>query len=241
MPVTGTARFPGPRKQRARQTRRSAGRDVPSEGSSTANRCANRVTPSCAPSREGSVLLGVLSANDSRGYQASPSPAATSAFRPDPAVSLRPPSTSDLRLRLHPPASFPPPPEYCDSLPAHRISIESCDQTSTGERLPLGSVPHRGINQRRPPLSRESQPQSHVPSSPFLTTSRVCSASSLCGFVSPRCHVPGLPYRGLSLTAEPYRVSPADSCPRAVERISLQGLTPAPAFAPSPSGPCSPR
>jgi hypothetical protein len=29
-----------------------------------------------------------------------------------------------------------------------------------------------------------------------------------------------LPYRDLSLTAEPYRVSPADSCPRAVGRCA---------------------
>jgi len=42
-----------------------------------------------------------------------------------------------------------------------------------------------------------------------------------CGFISPRCHVQGLPYRDLSLTAEPYRVSPADSCLRAVERGRL--------------------
>jgi hypothetical protein len=30
-----------------------------------------------------------------------------------------------------------------------------------------------------------------------------------------------LPFRGLSLAAEPYRVSPAASCPRAVERSRL--------------------
>src|SRR5439155_4853241 len=60
-----------------------------------------------------------------------------------------------------------------------------------------------------------------VPSSAFLTPSTVCSATSLCGFISPRSHVQGLPYRGLSLSAEPYRVSPAVSCPRAVERTRL--------------------
>lgn len=43
-----------------------------------------------------------------------------------------------------------------------------------------------------------------------------------CGFVSPRSHVQGLPYRGLSLSAEPYRVSPADSCPLAVRRARLR-------------------
>ena len=85
---------------------------------------------------------------------------------------------------------------------------------STGERLPWGPVPHRGISQRRPPLPRESRPQGHVPSAPFLTASRVCSATNLRGLVSSRSHVQGLPFRGLSLSAEPYRVSPAVSCPR---------------------------
>jgi len=60
-----------------------------------------------------------------------------------------------------------------------------------------------------------------VPSSAFLTPSTVCSATSLCGFISPRCHVQGLPYRGFSLSAEPYRVSPAVSCPLAVEHTRL--------------------
>jgi len=83
-------------------------------------------------------------------------------------------------------------------------------------------VPHRGINQRRLPFGRESQPHRHVPSSAFLTPSTVYSATSLCGFVSPRCHVQGLPFRGLSLTAEPYGVSPAESCPRVVERTRLR-------------------
>jgi len=83
-------------------------------------------------------------------------------------------------------------------------------------------VPHRGINQRRPPPGRESRPHRHVPSSAFRTPSTVCSATSLCGLVSSRCHVQGLPFRGLSLTAEPYGVSPAESCPRVVERTRLR-------------------
>jgi len=95
------------------------------------------------------------------------------------------------------------------------VSQSALRPTATDERLPWGPLPHRGINQRRPPFSRESRPQSHVPSSPFLTTSRVCSASSLRGFVSPRSHVQGLPSRGLSLSTEPYGVSPAVSCPLA--------------------------
>jgi hypothetical protein len=30
-----------------------------------------------------------------------------------------------------------------------------------------------------------------------------------CGFVSPRCHVQGSPFRGFCLPTEPHRVSPA--------------------------------
>jgi len=153
-------------------------------------------------------------------HRASPLPSRSRPFNRNPTVSLRPPSAANLRLRLHPPASFSPPPEYCDKRPAPRVSKDLATFRSTGERLPWGSVPHRGVNQRRPPLARESLPN-FVPSSAFLTPSTVCSATSLCGFISPRCHVQGLPYRGLSLSAEPYRVSPAVSCPLAVEHTRL--------------------
>lgn len=228
--------LPVQKKKRARRARRPTRRAFPFGGSRFACRCLKPVAPPQTPSREGSVLLGVLLCERLTGLLGSPSPAATSAFLPDPAVSLRPPSTSGLRQRLHPPASFPPPPEYCGLRPAHRVSNQPCDQPSTGERLPWGPLPHRGIDQRRPPPPRESQPRGHVPSAPFLTTSRVCSATSLRGFVSPRSHVQGLPYRGLSLPTEPYGVSPADSCPLA--------RSDAPAFdqpmRPRPSGLCSP-
>lgn len=93
---------------------------------------------------------------------------------------------------------------------------------STDERLPWGPLPHRGLSRRRPPLRGESRPRAQVPSSPFRTTSRVCSASSLCGLVSSRCHVQGLPFRGLFLAAEPYRLSPAASCPLVVGRLGLR-------------------
>jgi len=69
-------------------------------------------------------------------------------------------------------------------------------------------------------LARDPLPNL-VPSSAFLTPSTAFSATSLCGLVSSRCHVQGLPYRGFSLCAEPYRVSPAVSCPLAVERTRL--------------------
>ena len=67
-----------------------------------------------------------------------------------------------------------------------------------------------------------SQPRGQVPSSAFLTSSTVSSATGLRGFVSPRCHVQDLPFRGLSLSAEPCQLSPALSCPRVVGRIVLR-------------------
>jgi len=136
--------------------------------------------------------------------------------------------------------------ELCVSFRVLRpAACPSCSETPCGlpeaeERLPWGSVPHRGISRRRPREHRIPTPHP-VPSSTFLTSSTVYSATNLCGLVSSRSHVQGLPFRGLSLFAEPYRVSPAVSCPLAVERNSLPGLTPAPATSPSPSGPCSPR
>ena len=70
---------------------------------------------------------------------------------------------------------------------------------SAEERLPWGPLPHRDLSKRRLPLPGESRPRGHVPSSTFLTSSTVCSATCLRGLVSSRCHVQGLPFRGLSL------------------------------------------
>ena len=205
----------GLKKERARRTRRSTRRALPFGGSSIACRCANRVAPSCAPSREGPVLLGVLLSERLTGLSGSPFPAATSAFS---AVSCGV-SSSAVHLRLAPKASSSRElsassrvlrPANC--LPRLEIVLRpKLDRQAP----PLGSTPS---SRHRPAASttpRRSQLQGQVPSAPFLTTSRVCSASSLCGFISPRCHVQGLPSRGFSLSTEPYRVSPAVSCPLA--------------------------
>jgi len=92
-------------------------------------------------------------------HRASPLPSRSRPFSRNPTVSLRTPSAANLRLRLHPPASFSPPPEFCDKRPAPRVSKDLATFRSTGERLPWGSVPHRGVNQRRPPPARESPPE----------------------------------------------------------------------------------
>jgi len=80
--------------------------------------CQPRGTPESAPSHEGSMPLEVLYATGSRGTSGSPLPPQARPFDRTSAVSLRPPSTQSLRPRFHPPASFAPPPEYCDVRPA---------------------------------------------------------------------------------------------------------------------------
>jgi len=91
-------------------------------------------------------------------HRASPLPSRSRPFNRNPTVSLRTPSAANLRLRLHPPASFSPPPEFYGLRPAPRVSKDLATFRSTGELLPWGSVPHRGVNQQRPPPARESQP-----------------------------------------------------------------------------------
>jgi len=110
---------------------------------------------------------------------------------------------------------------------------KSCDFPEAVERLPWGFDP----SSRHQPAASTS-PRSHSRALSVLDVSHVldgllrhvhepCSLAAFgplrpCGFVSPRCHVQGLPSRGLSLATEPYRVSPATSCPLAVEHTRLQ-------------------
>src|SRR5437588_10934354 len=93
-----------------------------------------------------------------RVHRASRLPSRSRPFNRNPTVSLRTPSTANLRLRLHPPASFSPPPEYCDKRTAPRVSKDLATFRSTGERLPWRSVPHRGDNPRPPPCAESSPP-----------------------------------------------------------------------------------
>jgi len=122
-------------------------------------------------------------------------------------------STRNLRPWLHPPASFPSPPECYARLPALCAALRRRQSASLG----VPAFPHRGINNRRPLSDRRSH-------SPALRSVRGVSHALdgllrqlPCGFVSPRSHVQGLPFRGLSLSAEPCRLSPAASCPLAVQ------------------------
>jgi hypothetical protein len=64
-------------------------------------------------------------------------------------------------------------------------TCSSCDLAAAKERLPRGSVPHRGINRRRPLMPGDPTPQAHVPSAAFPTPSTVCSATCLAGLFHP--------------------------------------------------------
>src|SRR5207248_8330410 len=129
------------------------------------------------------------------------------------AVSLPPPSapsSDEVSSSLELFASFRVLRPACR--PSHLV--EPRDPTDQPKSAFLGVLfPHRDISSWRPPLRGDSRPSGHVPSSTFLTSATVSSADCLRGLVSSRCHVQGLPFRGLSLAAEPCRVSPADSCP----------------------------
>jgi len=145
-----------------------------------------------------------------------PAPGTPSAFQPEPPVCLRPPSAppcdSASSSRELPASSRVLRPATCPSCLERPCDLFRPTSASHGVL-----VPHRGINQRRPPATLGSPNPS---SSSVRDVSRVLDGflrHQPCGLVSSRCHVQGLPFRGLSLTAEPYRVSPADSCPRALE------------------------
>jgi len=192
----------------------------PFGGSSLACRCATRVDPPCAPSLEVRCSPECCMPTNC-GVIGFPLPLRPRTFTRTHAVSLRPPftpSSDGVSSSLELSASFRV------LRPARRPSclVEPRDPTERPKSASHGvPFPHRDISRRRPPLRGESRPSGHVPSSTFLTSSTVCSATCLRGLVSSRCHVQGLPFRGLSLAAEPYRVSPALSCPPAVERNRL--------------------
>jgi hypothetical protein len=156
------------------------------------------LTPRCAPSHGVRCSLESCLQTNCGGI-GFPASATASDFHPGPRGPLRPPSTpsfdevsSSFELsascRVLRPACCP------SCLVEPRDSTEQPKSASHGVLFP-----HRDVNRRRPPLRRESRPSSQVPPSTFLTSSTVYSATCLRGLVSSRCHVQGLPFRGLSL------------------------------------------
>jgi len=122
-----------------------------------------------------------------------------------------------LSARFHPPVSLARPPEFYGLCPA-RCSPE---KTLRPLQKPT-SASHRASSLIATSTSGvHSSPAFHCELRSLRDVSRVLEGllrHQLRGLVSSRCHVQGSPYRDLSLTAEPYRVSPAHSCPRAVGR-----------------------
>jgi len=203
-------------------TRRPARPVFPFGGSSLACRRAARVAPICAPSREGPVLLGVLYANESRGRWAFPAPASTSGFRPGPAVSssaVRPIFRRGFILprafRLLQSATACALPFVPDLNLTRRFD-------SNGRRAPpLGSSPSS-----RPQQAASTTPRG-IPtprSRSVLDVSHVLDGLlrhlplRACFIPLPR---PGFALQGFVPRTEPYRVSPAVSCPPVVGRARL--------------------
>jgi hypothetical protein len=201
-------------------TRRPAKNAVPFGGSSLACRCAARVAPRCAPSREGSVLPGVFYAEGSREHRL-PRSRHGLGFSPGPAQSLslrRPPH---LPMRFHPPSSLPPPPECYGLRAALRAWLNLATQPIGRRAPPLGSSPS----------SRHQPPASTIPRGiPTPRSRSVPDVSHVldgllrqlplraCFIPLPR---PGFALQGFVPRAEPCRVSPAASCPPGVGRTRL--------------------
>jgi len=163
-----------------------------------------------------------------------PASASTSAFQPGPAAFLRPPSTAGLPRRFHPPASLTPPPEYYGLRPAARVSKSLATFQSTGQRLPWGSVPLRGINQRRPHDPPGSPPGSSFRPRRFSRPRRLAPPPAFAGLFHPaatsRVCPPGVSPSSRSRTGFPrpfHALLPlnAPACDQRM-RPRLQGFAP---------------
>jgi hypothetical protein len=96
------------------------------------------------------------------------------------------PAPGLLRVRVHPPMSFPSPTEY--------QPLRTCPRSRTG-RLPWGFTPHRDTS-RKSPLASE-HPKLALRSA--LGVSHALGGLLLllpCGSISPRSHVRDSPSRG---------------------------------------------
>ena len=138
---------------------RPAMRAFPFGGSRTAGRCTVQVTLPGTASREGSVLLGVLSAAGLRGYQV-PRTRQASAFLPGPAdLSDRHQPRAFARGFILPRAFRLLQSPATDDLPS---VPRTTSRPPGGQRAPpVGfQFPHRGVSRRRPLVARSS----HAPS-----------------------------------------------------------------------------
>jgi len=157
---------------------------------------------------------------DCEGIRVSPLPQTEPrTFPTGPAVSLHPPSTASVSGRFHPPSSFSPPSESCGLRPASR---PGCLATPGSRSASLGvPVPHRGTSRWRPLIAQGTRPRATFRPRRFARPRRFTPPPALrvCFTPQPR---PGFALQGIVPRAEPYRVSPARSCPPGVGRKSLR-------------------
>jgi len=153
-----------------------------------------------------------------------------------------------FRAEVHPPSSFSTPSAFRSiACPPYRFELRSFDLHPDGLRAPsVGFLPSSRL-QSIAALARVPMPHAKVllrvtpvgtcPLGPsVLGVSRALDVSFRnrpCGLISSRCRVQVFSFRGLSLVASPFRISPAVS-PPVVGRPGLR--FPAPARSPSPSG-----
>jgi hypothetical protein len=134
---------------------------------------------------------------------------------------LRTPSATSLHLWLHPPASFTPPPEYCGKLPApcapkNLAAFRRPKSASHG--VPIPSSRHQLAAST---IARESQPELKFRPRRFSRPRRFAPPPALRVYCTPQPR-PGFALQGFVPRTEPYRISPASSCPLAVERCRLR-------------------
>jgi len=98
---------------------------------------------------------------------------------------------------------------------------QPCDHPEAVERLPWGSRPSSRHQPAASTSARSPNPRAMVRPRRFSRPRRFAPPPALrvCFAPQPR---PGFALQGFVPPAEPYRVSPADSCPRAVERTRLR-------------------
>jgi len=236
---------PAASSQRPRPTRRTARSRLPLRRFKTACRCTSRVAPSCAPSREGPVPLGVLLCERPAGTLGSLLPARPRLFsRNHRFVFVRRPR--HLSIALHPPVSFPPPPECYGLQSALRVPEKSCDPTDDRRAPPMGSSSliaastsgvHHPAGNPNPTVTfrprRFSRPRRFTPPPAFAglfhpaATSRVCpsgvspSSRSRTGFPPPS-------HALLPLNAPACGLTRASLC-----ALAFRALLPAPSAVPT--------
>ena len=219
------ARGPGNRARRPREVSVPGGPKarparIPLRRIQTIGRCTVQVTLPGTASREGSVLLGVLSAAGLRGYRV-PRTRRASAFLPGPAdLSDRHRPRAFARGFILPRAFRLLQSPATDDLPS---VPRTTSRPSEGQRAPpLGfQFPHRDISRRRPLLPGVPTPRADGPSSTFRTSSTICSATCLAGLFRP---------------AAASRVCPSGVCPSPRSRTGFR--RPSHALLPLDGGAC---